>query len=295
MAGTPNGTVAEPVQGQGQPPVTNTPSASAAPASAQWYDSAEPELKGFAELKGFKSPLDALKYGRDTERFVGVPKDEIVRVPKDLASAKPEELDALYGRLGRPAAPADYKLPVVEGGEEFAGAMAPVLHKAGVSQAQATTIAEGYTEFMKGAVEAQERAQAQQEQIDLASLKREWPGETFTQREEMARRAVSQFVMPSVGGDRGKAEEILGKIEDAVGTATFLRLFSNIGEKVGESSFVDGSQRSNSSFGMTPAAAREQLAMKRQDRDWSSKALNNPGGPERQEWDRLIQIGSQGR
>jgi hypothetical protein len=289
MAGTP-AAATEPVQGQGVQPAGGATATASSAAPAPWYgELKDADLKGWADLKALKSPEDAIKYARDTEKFVGVPKDELLRLPKDLSAAKPEELDALYTRLGRPAAPTDYKLPVVEGGEEFAGAMAPVLHAAGLSQAQATKIAEGYTAFMNKAVEAQNAAQAQQEQVEVAQLHREWPGETFNQRQEMARRAVSQFVMPTVGGDRAKAEEVLGKIEDAVGTATFLKLFSGIGEKVGEGSFVGGDKPSQG-FGMTPAQADAALKEKTGDREWRTRYLNNPKGPEAQEFDRLSRI-----
>ena len=233
----------------------------------------------------------ALKGWRDAERLIGVPKDQLLRLPADLSTAKPEELDAVYSRLGRPAAATDYKLPKVEGGEEFAGKMATAFHQAGLSQRQIDVIAPAYNSYITEAVAAQEKAQEQREQLDLQNLHREWPGQVFDQRQEMARRAVREFVSP-VAGDESKTAEMLGQIEDAIGTLMFLKLFSGIGEKVSEARYIDG-DRNRGTFGMTPAAAKAELDAKMQDRVWSKKVFDNPKGPEGQEWDRLIQLASQ--
>lgn len=298
-AGLPNGIPTEaPITPNGGAPANPNPAGTpAAPvaAPAPWYgDIADPGVKGYAELKAWKSPEDAIKAAQSAEKLIGVPRDELLRLPKDLTAAKPEELDAIYTRLGRPAAATDYKLPEIPGGEEFRGAMAPLLHSAGLNQAQASKLAEGWNAYMSQAVEAQQREQAQREQVDLNELHKEWPGEVYTQREEMARRAVREFVAPFTGGDQGKTAELLGKIEDAVGTGTFLRLFSGIGERVGEAKFV-GSGASNSSFGMTPAAADARIKELMGDREWGRKVLDNPKGPEGLEWERLQKLAVGGR
>jgi len=128
----------------------------------------------------------------------------------------------------------------------------------------------------------------------METLHKEWPGEVFNQKQELARRAVREFVVPLVGEKIAgeKASEILGKVEDAIGTSAFMKLFAMIGEKAGvEDKFVDGGRNG---FDMSPAAARARLDMLKLDKEWSGKVIANPGGPERQEWDRLIRIGAQG-
>ncbi len=260
-----------------------------------WYSSfQDKDLKGYAELNHWKDPEAAARDAREAQKLIGVPKEDLLRVPKDFGVAKPEEVAAVYDRLGRPKTAAEYKLPTVEGGEEFAGKMAPLLHTAGLNQKQVDVIANGWNSYMNEAVAAQDRAQEQQEQLDMETLHKEWPGEVFNAKQELARRAVREFIVPLVGEKIAgeKASEILGKVEDAIGTSAFMKLFAMIGEKAGvEDKFVDGGRNG---FDMSPAAARARLDMLKLDKEWSGKVIANPGGPERQEWDRLIRIGAQG-
>lgn len=282
-------------------PISNAPAAppasapnGSAPAAAPappWYgEIADPDLKGFVELKKPGDAATALKGWRDAEKFIGAPKEELLRLPKDLNAAKPEEMAAIFDRLGRPKTPDDYKIDQVEGGEEFTKTFRPILHGLGLNQAQVTQLTTAWNAYMKTTVEAGDRAQEQQEQLDLQNLHREWPGETFTQREEMARRAVREFVNPLVGGDQAKAGELLGNIEDAIGTANFLKLFSGIGEKVGEGTFIGSNKPST--FGMTPAAAKSQLDQNMQDKDWAT-AVYNKKQPQYGEWERLVALAAQ--
>jgi hypothetical protein len=267
--------------------------APAAAPAAPWYAehvANDPELKGYAELKGWKSPAESIKAARDAEKLIGVPKDELLRLPKDLAAAKPEELDAIYTRLGRPATAADYKLPIVEGGEEFAGKMAAMLHASGVSQQQAATLATGWNAYIQSTVEATEREQAQREQVDVNQLHQEWPGEVFDQRKEMGRRYVETLVRPIAGDD---TPEVLGKIEDAIGTAMFMKIFASGGEKLGEAPYVGDSTPGSRT--MTPAAAHARIQELKGDAVWSKAWYNNPKGPEGQEFDRLSILASQRR
>ena len=287
------GTTAAP---NGAPPQAGA-NAAPAPAPAPWYGdlSTDPDLKGYAELKAFKTPADALKHARQTEQFVGTPKDLLLKLPKPDADAKAHEeaMGEIYNRLGRPATPAEYKIPAIEGDEasaKFTETMKPILHGIGLSQDQAAKLKTAWDGYIQNEVKAADAARAQQEQLDLTNLHREWPGDVYTQREEMARRAVRTFVNPMVGADQGKAEELLGKIEDSIGTAQFLKLFSSIGEKTGEASFVGDSRPSG--FGMTPAAAQAQLEAYKQDRDWTAAVLAKKQ-PQFGEWERLVTLGAQ--
>src|SRR5713226_8933869 len=135
-------------------------------ATEPWYSGfQDKDLKGYAELNHWKDPEAAARDAREAQKLIGVPKEDLLRVPKDFGVAKPEEIDAVYTRLGRPKTAAEYKLPSVEGGEEVAGKMAPLLHTAGLIQRQVDVIANGWNSYMNEAVAAQERAQEQQEQL----------------------------------------------------------------------------------------------------------------------------------
>lgn len=287
-----NGAVAagasvNPAGGQPTPP----PAGGAPAPSAPWYGdlSADPELKGYVELKNFKTPLDALKHARDTERFVGAPKEELIRLSKE---PKPEEMSALYDRLGRPAKPDDYKFEVVPGTEAFEKLARPALHALGLSQDQAAGLQKFINAHNAEQAATAQNARQQQEQADVQDLHREWPGNVYAEREQMGRTALNQFIVPFCK-DAAEAQEVVGKIEDAIGTARVLKLFSNIGEKLGEGKMVGDANGRRPEFGMTPAAAGEQKRQNMTNPEWSKRALIK-GSPESIELDRLQRLEASG-
>ena len=71
--------------------------------------------------------------------------------------ATPEEWAAFYGQLGRPETPEGYELPLPEGDDgAFAKEMAPILHKHGVTAAQAKGLADDWNAMVQA-----QQAQAQ--------------------------------------------------------------------------------------------------------------------------------------
>jgi hypothetical protein len=240
--------IAQPVAPSGAPPVA-TPSPAVAPAStpppadAPFYSTfADPELKGYAEIRGWKAPEDVVKSHREGEKLLGGPREELVRLPKD---AKPEDLNAIYDRLGRPAKPEDYKLPTVEGGEDFTKAFTPVLHDMGLNQAQAEKLATAWNGYMTKAVETQAKQQADTIAADMVKLHQEW-GPSYDERIEFADRAIR------AGGLN--EEEILA-IKGALdkdgqpGNAAALRALAKIGEGFREAKGVFGDTPSQPGFG----------------------------------------------
>jgi hypothetical protein len=291
--------------GNGNPATTGSPSVAqsttpsapsttangAAPAAAApWYANfSDPDLRGWTELKKYESPEAAMKSAREAEKLIGVPKDQLMRIPQPNAEGV-ADMSPVYDRLGRPKTPEEYRIPTVEGGEEFAKTMAPLLHRVGMNQAQVDELATGWNAYMKAAVDAQNNAQALEEQADLTKLRQEWPGQTFTEREELGRRYARQIVAPALNiTNDSELAEVLGSIEDAIGTAKFLKIMAKAGESLGEGRFVAG--RGNPTFGMTPEAARARMKELRSDREWAARALRNgKDGPEMQEMDRLARV-----
>src|SRR5258708_5378414 len=94
--------------------VTTAPPAAAPAGDAPFYSTFDDaDLKGFAEVNGLKTPLHAVQQLREAQKLIGVPKDELVRVPK--ADAKQEDWNPIWDRLGRPKEAAEYKLEVPQG------------------------------------------------------------------------------------------------------------------------------------------------------------------------------------
>lgn len=247
-----------------------------------WTTTLDPELRGVAELKGWKTPADAVKAYRGAEQLIGVAPERRLTVPAEGAEQK--EWDALYNRLGRPDTPDGYKLPIPEGDSgEFAKAAAPVLHSIGLSQQQAAKLGEFWNGYVSNVEQSLNAEMEQTQQVELQQLRTEW-GSAFDQRIELGRRTAREF---------GIDATMMSGIEEAVGTARFLKMMADIGSKLGESQYTEGHDIAgggNPTFGMTPAAAQARIKELMGDKEWGAKYLNNPGGPEGRELDRLQKI-----
>ncbi len=135
-------------------------------------------------------------------------------------------------------------------------------HKHGLNTKQAQSL---FNEFngMSGSMQEKFQAQmAQESEKAIGSLKQEW-GQAYDQMIGAGRRAAS-----ALGYDAGK----LSAIEDKLGTAEMLRLFAQLGSKMGEDSFAG--ERSEGGFGTTPAAAKQQIADLKLDKEFMGKYIN---------------------
>lgn len=229
--------------GNPAPVVTETP----------WYGQ-DADIKGFVELKGWDSPSKAIESYRHLETFVGADKaGRGVVWPKDDKDTAGWE--TIYSKLGRPASPDEYKFNLPEGQDAFAKHMAPILHQAGLSQAQAAKLSEAFTAYTAEQVQAAQGAFAEKSEAALNALKSEW-GAAYDQKVEMGRTAVN-----AIGWDAQRLE----MIESAIGTAELMKAMAQIGELLGEDRFVSGGKSDQK---MTPDAAKAQLEMLQQDKAW---------------------------
>lgn len=246
-----NGTPADPAAG-----VTPTAQPSS---NSVWTAAFDEDTSAYVSNKGWKEPSDMLMSYRNLEKFAGGAKNLLELPPEN---ATPEQLDAFYSKLGRPADPNEYGLKAPDGGdpamvEWFKG----TAHKLGLSAKQAQSL---FTEFngMSGSMQEKLQSQmAQESEKAIGTLKQEW-GQAYDQMIGAGRRAAT-----ALGYDAGR----LSAIEDKLGTAEMLRLFATLGSKMGEDSFAG--ERSEGGFGVTPAAAKQQIADLRLDKGFMDKYL----------------------
>jgi hypothetical protein len=262
-----------------QPVVQPNGTAGSPPVNQPFYSTFEDaDLKGFAELKKLNSPADAVKGWQSAEKLLGVPAEQLLRIPG--ADAKPEDFNPIYDRLGRPKDATEYKLPIPEGDNgEFAKKMAPILHKHGLTSRQAEGLANDWNGVMIETAKTMAEEQNIQETADLESLKKEWGG-AYDQRVELGRRAVRQFAPD---------QETLGALEKSLGTAKLIKLFAKIGEGLGEAKPAGFDTESSGTFGLTPAAAKAKLTELETDKDWG-KRFHGGGAAERAQRDNLLRI-----
>lgn len=235
--------------------------AGAAAASVDWTSGLNEDFKGFVQNKGWKDPTQVVDSYRNLEKLLGAPQDQVIKLPKEDDAAGWE---AVMNRLGRPATPDAYKLPVPEGDKgEFAKWASDVFHKAGLSEKQGKAIAEAWNaqtlNMQSGAKEAY-TAKVTQEQ---AALKKEW-GAAHDQNMAMAQRAAREF---------GADPKMIDAIEGSIGLAATMKFFQNLGSRMGESSFVIGSQNGGNGP-MTPAQAKSQITALKSDPGFVSKYVS---------------------
>lgn len=184
------------------------PAPAAAPAAApSWTDGLDAATKAMIEKDGYKSPADL--------------------VAKVRGFQPPETPDA-------------YEVPVPEGeSQEFAAAIKPLFHKAGLSPTQAKALAEGWNEMQASqrAAAADAQANAEREAQALAErqqadLKREW-GESFDAKTELSRRAV-RAGMAAAGLKEDDAGALIDTLEKAHGFAAVHKFFAALGAPMAE-------------------------------------------------------------
>ena len=209
--------------------------ADAAPESegqAMWYDTASDEDKGYIQNKGWDDPLKAVEGYKNLEKFQGVPPEQLLKLPKDG-----EPMDDIYNRLGRPETAKEYAFELPDGGAMDTGRLEmykDAAHAAGISQAQFEALAKADVDYWGGQSVTNQTAIDQKQTAELDGLKQEW-GTAFDERAELGRRFIRNN-MPE-GVDKG---ETLTAIENAVGTATMLKMFANSGSTLSEDKIPSG-------------------------------------------------------
>lgn len=237
-AGTP------PPSGSGTPPPSGAGATPPAPFYAGFQDT---ELRGYIETKGFKEPQDlALSY-KNLEKLVGVPADQVLRLPKE---GDTEGWNKLHERLGRPAKPEEYELPLPPGAnDKYAKFIANKMHTLGVSKKVAQELAAAQNEFV--AAEAAENATAYQATIKEqdTALRSKW-GQAYDKNLQVAKGAFAEL---------GITTEAVNALEKAMGFAGVMEFFHGLGAKIGEDRFVSAAGTPGFNGVMSPAAAQARI------------------------------------
>ena len=246
-------------------------------AEKPWYSSIEDEaIRGHAELKGWKTAADAVKSYMNAEKKLGAPADSLIRMPQQLDM---ESLMPIFDKLGRPAEPSGYEIPVAEGADtEFVNWFTEKAHATGLTKDQALQMASQYDEYVNNVQTAMETEAKQKAESEFLELKTEW-GNQYTANEDMAKRAARDF---------GVDEETISLLENQVGFAKVIKIFAEIGSKLTDHKFHTGNQTGE--MQMTPAAAKaEKERILTSDNEFKAKL--NAGDPKAHaHWNRLMEL-----
>lgn len=155
-------------------------------ALGEQFQAFEPTIKA----KGWKGPADALKAYNEAQKFIGAdPNSRLILPGKD---AKPEEVAAFWGKLGRPEAPGNYQLPKLEGGSadpKSEEVWKAIFHQVNMPQAMAEKLYATAGKAIQEQVAAQ-RAELEKATATMRAQTAAEFGEKFDAARVMAKRAA---------------------------------------------------------------------------------------------------------
>lgn len=231
---------------------------------ADWLTGADADTIGLVGLKGWKSPLDAVKAYQHAQTFIGGDPNQIVKLP--AADADKATKDAFWNKLGRPSEAKAYDIPVPAGAPpEYADWARGTFHELGLTGEQAKALATKNNEYIAKMQTDAAAARAADYKAQNEALSKEW-GAADQQNRLLVDKAISAF---------GLDKPTLEQLRDTMGPLKAMKLFHDIGKRLGEDTFVTPEQR-DTGFGntLTPAEAQQRIKELRSDKDWAKAYLN---------------------
>jgi hypothetical protein len=220
---------------------------SAAP-EPKWFDSFDADTKNYMERRGLidKDPsaafLEAVKSHREAEAYMGVPKDQLLKLPK--ADAPPEEWDAVYTKLGYSTNADDYKLDglkladgtdVPDDFKDFVRAQAAELK---LSPEKTAKLAEAVLKHQESGTAAKTADETAAATKALEQLKKSW-GPNYEANKVIADNAYAA-IMSAAGFDQATMTKAIQQLGAVSGKAEVMQMLLSVGQKLGEDKFVGG-------------------------------------------------------
>lgn len=244
-----------------------------------WRAGLNEDLRGYVENKGWSDPSAVAESYRNLEKLRGVPEDRLLKLPDP--EADPSEWNAVWEKLGRPSDPNDYTIPMPEGQDDtsFADWARGTFHELGMPAGMAEKLVGQWNEFVGQVQEGQESQYRDTIAQEESLLRKDW-GRAYEQNIGKAKLAADRL---------GVDGETIDALENAMGYSKVMKLFNDIGSKMGESEF-HGNRGGGFNGVMSPDQARSKLAELQANPAWVKKFAE--GDVEaRAEKSRLVKLG----
>jgi hypothetical protein len=252
---------------------TQTQDGTTTVAPADWYSKiADQGTRGYFENRGLhvktieEALLDTAKAHQEAQKLIGVPADQLVRVPK--ADAPEAEQQAYRARLGIPSDAKDYDFAAVKKADGTAPEQA-LVDRAREMAATLLLPKDKAPELLARLVKAEESTATETTAVKTAALEQErtalkanW-GDNYAVNEVIAKQA-GQALMEATGMKPEEITAATASIENAIGYAKTMELFRQIGIKTGEGRFVMNNNPANHGL-MTQDGAAARLTELKQD------------------------------
>lgn len=169
--------------------------------AGDWTTSLEAEQKALRDIKGWKTPGDAIKSYAEVEKLVGHDKIAMPKKDKD-GNYEPGELDRVMTQLGRPKDPKEYKpsanfkLPEgIQINEKALGEFNANLHKAGMLPHQYAAVMDEIGKFLNQGMQATKEANEKTFNESVLNLRNKW-GAAYDEKAKIANTVLKNFADP---------------------------------------------------------------------------------------------------
>lgn len=265
--------------------------AAAAAATKPWYDGADTELVGHITNLGLdkktatEAALSAVKSHREVQKFVGVPAEQLIRVPTD---PKDEAgWGKVWQRLGAPVEAKGYEFTGLKhaDGTDVAPALLDAVRATAVSnhlpKDAATAVARTFTKIIDDQRAETVAAQTAKLAEERTALKTNW-GTNHDAFMAVAKAGAAKL---------GVSPEEVTALEKTIGYAKTMDMFRKVGALSGEDKFLGGGGDGGGNGGgaMTKEQALAKIADLKADPEYAKRYMAG-GAAEKREMGALHSI-----
>lgn len=229
--------------------------------SDPWFKGFDAETIGHLQNRGWdkkQAPevvAEAIKSWKEAEKLVGVPANQVVRLPKDASDEK--GWDAVWQRLGKPNDAKLYDFSDVKFADGtaledgFVNTVRETAFKLNLPKDTATAFTRAFAKYLDDADITEKAEKTAKLAEQKAALKTNWG----------KNEAANTFVAQRAAAALGIAPETVSALESVIGYDKIMEMFRSIGAKIGEDKFITGAQTPAGGGAMT----REEALAKKQD------------------------------
>lgn len=271
-----------------------TTAATTTAATTSWFNGVQGEDLGHLQNRGWDkldapaAALAAAKAHREAEKLIGVPADQVLRAPKDKNDAA--AWTAINAKFGVPADAKEYDFSTVKFAdgdpvdEKFAAALKPVLQAAHVSKEDAPAIVKAVVAHMEQSEAGDVKAKADALATERDTLRINWGSNT----------EANLIIAKNAAAALNVSEEAVQALENQIGYAKVMEMFRNIGQRIGEDTFITTRGIGDNKGVMTMEQAEATIAEKTNDGDFVRR-LNNGDAQAIAEFNNLTRMVAAGR
>ncbi len=262
------------------------------PAPQPWFQGKlDGELLAHAQTRGWdkmpveEAAINATKSHFEAQKFVGVPADRLIKLPTDAKDVESWRRD-VWSRLGAGAKKEDYDFSGVKGLDTaLATSLQETAFNIGAPKEHAVQFATAVQKQL-AAIEASKTAENTAKlETERAELRKHW-GANFDVHMNTAKQTAQVL---------GLSPETVATLEGVVGYTAVMKMFQDIGSKIGEDKFTRTPGNENGKGPLyTPEQAKARIAELEGDAEWSKRYLNG-GAAENRELQSLLVIARGGK